>query len=323
MAEEARVPMAARTLGKYSILFDGGIVTQLQTLGIPLKGSNIRQLEASAALTSLTHPDHVKISHEAFALAGVHVLTTNTRGLQLASKTNSSPEDIKELVVAAAKLAREVADTRSSNKRKIRVAACVPVIGENKTEFYNNQEEWVETFLKPLLPYTDIWYTRNLDSSEGIRLTSDFISSVSIKPIWAHWDIYDAPLATEQQLQEMETDTVGTDSVLKWCPSVGALIVASDNVETNNLALEYLKWLIAPLGPDLFLGATFSDAVPSKKLLMMAGNPNEHIKEIQSDANAFFRATEVWNTNTTGLIAYSGGNCTLPESLAYVTGRVS
>jgi 5-methyltetrahydrofolate--homocysteine methyltransferase len=88
--------------GERTVLFDGGIGTQLQALGLPI-GTSPEQWNK-------LHPERIAAVHRAYLTAGAEVLTTNSFGgspLKLAAeKVAGDPEEINYL---AAKIAREAA----------------------------------------------------------------------------------------------------------------------------------------------------------------------------------------------------------------------
>lgn len=82
------------------LIFDGAMGTELAKLGLETNGT-----------VNLTNPDFIVEFHRAYAAAGVDALTTNTfamNRINLASKGLN--EDLREINLSAARLAKEAAD---------------------------------------------------------------------------------------------------------------------------------------------------------------------------------------------------------------------
>jgi 5-methyltetrahydrofolate--homocysteine methyltransferase len=89
------------------LLLDGGMGTLLQDHGLDDGGAG--------ELWNVENPDAVRASHEAYALAGARILTTNTFGGTRPRLAMHGLEDrVHELNRAAAALARSVADEHGS-----------------------------------------------------------------------------------------------------------------------------------------------------------------------------------------------------------------
>ncbi|HOT98432.1 MAG TPA: homocysteine S-methyltransferase family protein [bacterium] len=91
---------------KRTLLFDGGLGTQLQARGLPV-GS-------SPELWNQLHPDQIAAVHQDYLKAGAEILTTNSFGgspkkLQM-DKVSGDPEEIN---LIAARIAREAAGERA------------------------------------------------------------------------------------------------------------------------------------------------------------------------------------------------------------------
>ncbi|HNW60700.1 MAG TPA: homocysteine S-methyltransferase family protein [bacterium] len=89
-----------------TILFDGGLGTQLQARGLPV-GS-------SPESWNRLHPEHVRAVHQAYLEAGAQVLTTNSFGASPHKLGMDKVEgDAEEINFTAAHLARTVAADRA------------------------------------------------------------------------------------------------------------------------------------------------------------------------------------------------------------------
>ena len=95
--------LAERFGDRAPVLIDGGMGTLLQDRGLDDGGAG--------ELWNVDRPDEIRACHEAYAVAGARILTTNTFGGSRPRLQMHGLEDrVHELNRAAAALAREVAD---------------------------------------------------------------------------------------------------------------------------------------------------------------------------------------------------------------------
>ena len=87
-------------LGKELLIFDGGMGSELERMGLG---------DADPMECNLTHPDAVRAIHRAYAQAGADILTTNTFGLNRVKYRGQAP--MEEVALAAVSHAREAGKT--------------------------------------------------------------------------------------------------------------------------------------------------------------------------------------------------------------------
>ena len=105
-------------------VFDGATGTYLQTFG--LKDSDYSGYEGLNEMLCLTKPDAIKRVHEDYLAAGADFIETNTFGSNAAVLAEYGLEKrVRELNLAAVKLARAAADKFSTPQRRRYVAGSV------------------------------------------------------------------------------------------------------------------------------------------------------------------------------------------------------
>ena len=87
-------------LGKELLIFDGGMGSELERMGLG---------DADPMECNLTHPDAVRAIHRAYAQAGADILTTNTFGLNRVKYRGQAP--MEKVALAAVSHAREAGKT--------------------------------------------------------------------------------------------------------------------------------------------------------------------------------------------------------------------
>lgn len=113
-------PLSALLAAKGVLLADGGMGTGLFERGLA-NG-------APGELWNLDHPDRVAAVHKGFVEAGADILLTNTFGAnRYRFQLHGSAEKVREINVAAARIAREVADAAG---RPVIVAGSIGPSGE-------------------------------------------------------------------------------------------------------------------------------------------------------------------------------------------------
>ena len=115
---DARRALLREALGRRILLLDGAMGTMIQRLGLEeadLRGDLLRDHERSVEgnldVLSLTAPDAIAGIHRAYLEAGADFVETNTFSSQAISQADYGTESyVRDINVAAARLAREVAD---------------------------------------------------------------------------------------------------------------------------------------------------------------------------------------------------------------------
>ena len=86
---------------QHVLLFDGGIGTQLQALGLPI-GS-------SPDIWNQRHPEHVASVHQAYKTAGAQILTTNSFGASpFKLKAEGLEDEAEQINLLAARIAYDI-----------------------------------------------------------------------------------------------------------------------------------------------------------------------------------------------------------------------
>ena len=117
-SDRRRVELAPRLSARPSptrvVVADGAMGTMLQAQDPTL--DDFEGHEGCNEILNVTRPDIVRVVHEAYFDAGVDAVETNTFGANLANLAEYGIEDrIEELAEAGARIAREVADDRSTD----------------------------------------------------------------------------------------------------------------------------------------------------------------------------------------------------------------
>lgn len=102
------------------ILLDGSIGHLLKSKGLESFSDSLafHELFAAGSLANIIKPDIVRKVHEAYALQNCNVITTNTFGctkFNLQKIPGTSDHQAIHLAIAAAQIAREVADAYDRN----------------------------------------------------------------------------------------------------------------------------------------------------------------------------------------------------------------
>ena len=102
------VPFIERVASEV-LVADGGMGTMLQAAGLTL--ADFEDLEGCNEILNVTRPDVIADIHRAYFDVGVDSVQTNTFGTNWANLAEYGIEDrIKELALAGARIARDVAD---------------------------------------------------------------------------------------------------------------------------------------------------------------------------------------------------------------------
>ncbi len=103
-------------LSRRVVIGDGAMGTMLQSYDLTL--DDFDQLEGCNEILSVTRPDVVRAIHDAYFEVGVDCVETNTFGTNLSALNEYDiPDRIGELAEAAARIARESADSFSTPER--------------------------------------------------------------------------------------------------------------------------------------------------------------------------------------------------------------
>ncbi len=115
----ARVPSSIRDhLNSRVLVADGAMGTMLQSFGDLDVETDFQSLEGCNEVLNVTRPDIVAAVHRAYFEAGADCVETNSFGTNLAALREYDIEDrLEELAVAAARIAREVADDFSTPEK--------------------------------------------------------------------------------------------------------------------------------------------------------------------------------------------------------------
>jgi 5-methyltetrahydrofolate--homocysteine methyltransferase len=112
----SRADLLRRALTERVVVADGAMGTMLQ--GHDLSLDDFQGHEGCNEILSVSRPDVVRGIHDAYFAVGADAVETNTFGANLANLGEYGISDrIGELAEASARLAREVADTWSTDDR--------------------------------------------------------------------------------------------------------------------------------------------------------------------------------------------------------------
>lgn len=112
-AQQARATALREALASRVVVADGAMGTMLQAQNPTL--ADFQELEGCNEILNVTRPDIVRGVHEAYFSVGVDCVETNTFGTNYAALGEYDiPERIFELAEAGARIAREVADSFST-----------------------------------------------------------------------------------------------------------------------------------------------------------------------------------------------------------------
>ena len=127
MDRDDRIAALRQHLAERVLIFDGAMGTSIQNLG--LAEADFRNdaladhpvdLFGNNDLLSLTRPDVIADIHRSFVDAGAHLISTNTFNSTTISQADYDTQSLaRDLNVAGARLAREVADERGTPERPI------------------------------------------------------------------------------------------------------------------------------------------------------------------------------------------------------------
>ena len=108
------------------VVFDGAFGTFVQGLDLSADDFGGTSLEGCNEMLCLTRPDVIRAMHDAFLYVGVDVLETASFGsFSVVLNEYAIPEQTHALNVAAARLAREVADDHATDGRPRYVAGSI------------------------------------------------------------------------------------------------------------------------------------------------------------------------------------------------------
>ena len=169
-------------------ILDGGISRELQRVG-----AQLRQPEWSA-LALIETPELVAQVHDEFALAGAHVIATNSYAVvpfHIGAERFGSEGAM--LAARAGQLARTVGD-----KRGVKVAGSLPpVMGSYRPDLFevNAAKAILTVLIEGLSPYADIWLAETLSCVAEGALVAELLEH-DARPLWLSFTLKDegAPL---------------------------------------------------------------------------------------------------------------------------------
>ncbi|KAL4530149.1 hypothetical protein Ndes2526A_g04880 [Nannochloris sp. 'desiccata'] len=192
------------------ILLDGSIGHLLKSKGLDSFSDNLafHELFAAGSLANMIKPDIVRKVHEAYALQNCNVITTNTFGctkFNLQKIPGTSDHQAIHLAIAAAQIAREVADAYDRN---ILVAGCLPPLQESyqvyaphnttATQLNEFEEEYIQ-LATAIATHVDIFIFETLSSITEALVASRAACNVQklypSKPWWISFTLEDSERA--------------------------------------------------------------------------------------------------------------------------------
>lgn len=212
-------------------ILDGGMGRELQRLGAPF-----RQPEWSA-LALMDGPDYVTRAHDAFAVAGAKVISTNSYAVVPFHIGEALfQERGKELAALAGQLARAVADQRG-----LRVAGSLPpVLGSYRPDLFevDAARRILSVLIEGLAPHVDHWLAETLSTLDEAELVGELLSGDD-RPLWLSFTLNDEGAAMLRSGEAIEdavavAQKIGAAAILFNC---AAPEVMEDAVRRTKAAL--------------------------------------------------------------------------------------
>ena len=232
--------------GSITIL-DGGMGRELARSGAPF-----RQPEWSA-LALIEAPEHVSRVHDAYAVSGADVITTNSYAVvPFHIGEERFRTDGARLAALAGTLARAEAE-----RRGVRVAGSLPpVLGSYRPDLFDAAEATplIRTLIDALSPSVDLWLAETQSSIAEVQLVKTLIGA-DPRPLWISFTLADEDvegvtsgrltpsLRSGESVAEAAraAERLGVSAMLFNCsqPEVmePALKVAADILEGTGIAL--------------------------------------------------------------------------------------
>jgi len=236
------------------LVLDGGIGHLLKSRGVEklCSGLSYDELFAAGCLANEVCPDVVERAHVEFVNAGADVLTTNTFGCTQRSleKVGRAGKAI-ELVAAGARIAQDVAN---SSTRFVRVAGCLPPLGESYKpclDFELLQAEYKE-IAAALAPHVDIFLCETMSSiAEALAAaTAVSLQSEGSTPCWVSFTLQDNDKAL---LRGGETLNDAVKAMLE-IPGIEAVLVNCCAPQAISAAIPIMKECLRGAGVGMRIG---------------------------------------------------------------------
>jgi S-methylmethionine-dependent homocysteine/selenocysteine methylase len=197
-------------------ILDGGMGRELQRLGAPF-----RQPEWSA-LALMDGPEYVTRAHDAFAVAGAGVITTNSYAVVPFHIGDALFEERgTELAGLAGQLARGVADQHG-----LRVAGSLPpVLGSYRPDLFDVEaaRRILSVLIEGLSPYVDHWLAETLSTLGEAALVGELLAE-DARPLWLSFTLNDEGAAMLRSGEAIEAavavaQKIGAEAILFNCAS--------------------------------------------------------------------------------------------------------
>lgn len=164
-------------------ILDGGMGRELQRLGAPFG-----QPEWSA-LALMEAPEFVTKAHDAFAMAGAQVISTNSYAVvPFHIGEERFAEHGVELAGLAGNVAREVAD-----RHGLKVAGSLPpVLGSYRPDLFEIEaaRRILSVLIDGLSPFADLWLAETLSTLGEAELIGEMLKD-DARPLWLSFTLND------------------------------------------------------------------------------------------------------------------------------------
>ncbi|MGL4541929.1 MAG: homocysteine S-methyltransferase family protein [Polymorphobacter sp.] len=286
---------------------DGGISRELQRLGAPF-----RQPEWSA-LALIETPDLVGAAHDRFAVAGAHVITTNSYAIVPFHLGNDRfARDGARLAALCGEIARRVADQRG-----VKVAASLPpVLGSYRPDLFNADaaRAILNVLIAGLSPYGDIWLAETLSTLAEAKLIAGMLAGDE-RPLWLSFTLDDTAAAPVAALRSGESVQAAAD--LAKSVGAAALLFNCSKPEVMNGALQSAKAALA--GTDIAIGV-YANGFGDEDAGVAA---NEAIRAVRADLDParYLAWAQTWIGSGATIV---GGCCGIgPDHIAALASELT
>jgi S-methylmethionine-dependent homocysteine/selenocysteine methylase len=250
-------------------ILDGGMGRELLRIGAPF-----RQPEWSA-LALMEGPEWVTQAHQNFVDAGSTVITTNSYAcvpFHLGADVFTARG--RELVNAAGRLAREVADR--SEHVDVQVAGSIPpVFGSYRPDLFDaaSVDPILEVLVDELDQYVDIWLIETVGSIGEAIAALAHVRARAPRPVWVSFTLND--VTNEAGFAELRSGE-GIPAAIAALGDIGALLFNCSQPEVMAAAVSQARPLLTP---QTQIGV-YANAFPTEAEEKAA---NEDLHEIRSD----------------------------------------